>query len=86
MDQVADQITAEAPVPEMVERTSLTVGGEPSILMDGLTGVDIHRKVVMIHTDRLYTLMFTPWDDANENWTRIESLFGTVIDSFTFLP
>ncbi len=84
--QVAEMLMAEAAYPEKVVRTDLTVGGEAAIQLDGLTGVDIHRKVVLISGDRLYTLMFTPWDDTSESSAGIRDLYTTIIGSFVLLP
>ena len=86
VSEAADQIVAESSLTEKFERTSLTVDGEEAIMLDGLGGVDINRKVVIIHGERLYTLMFTPWDNTREGWAGVENLHDTIINSFTLLP
>jgi hypothetical protein len=66
-----------------IERTDLSIGGEQAVLMDGLPGQDIVRKVVVVHNDLLYTLSFTPWD---KNDTALVNLYTTIVNSFHFLP
>lgn len=66
-----------------IQRADLTIDGEPAVLMDGLPGQDIVRKVVIIHNDLLYTLSFTPWD---KNDTALVNLYNTVVNSLHFLP
>src|SRR3990172_6286099 len=88
--QLADRMIAdaEAVVPGIsIQRTSLTVGGEDAVVLDGLPGVASTRNIVVVHDDRLYALIFV-WPDAGDPLAveRTERLFTTVIDSFAFLP
>ena|GEM_PF-5556026 len=66
-----------------IEPTNLTVDGERAVLMDGLTGADPIRKLVIVHNDLLYTLSFTPWD---KNDTALVNLYTTILNSLHFLP
>jgi hypothetical protein len=66
-----------------IERTDLTIDGEQAVLMDGLPGQDIVRKVVIVHNDLLYMLSFTPWD---KNDTALVNLYTTIVNSLHFLP
>jgi hypothetical protein len=66
-----------------IERANLTIDVEPAVLMDGLPGQDILRRVVVVHNDLLYTLTFTPWD---KNDTALVNLYTTIVNSFHFLP
>lgn len=66
-----------------IQRADLTIDGEPAVLMDGVPGQDIVRKVVIIHNDLLYTLSFTPWD---KNDTGLVNLYNSVVNSLHFLP
>jgi hypothetical protein len=87
--QVADQIIADnqAAIPGIViQRSSFTISGEPAVALEGLAGVAASRKIFIVHANRLYTLMFIPWEETGEEWPRIKSLYDTIINSFTFLP
>ena len=87
--QVADAVIAdqEAAIPGIsIERSELTVAGEEAVALEGLSGVDSSRKVVIVHADRLYWLTFVPWDETREGWAGVETLHDTVMNSLTFLP
>jgi hypothetical protein len=84
--QIADEMIAGEPRPEVVDRSSLTVAGEEAVLLDGLVGVDLSRQVVLVHEDRIYRLMFVPWDETSDDHERVQVLYQTIIDSFDFVP
>ena len=46
------------------ERSEATVGGAPAVVLDGLPGQEITRRVLFVHEGRLYTLDFAPADPA----------------------
>jgi hypothetical protein len=86
LEQVADQIAADYAIPGMeVKRTVLTIGGEPAIMLDGLSGQDPNRQVVVIHGERLYHFYFAPMvAKESDVYKKVEALYQTVIKSFTF--
>jgi hypothetical protein len=84
--QIADEIIAEEPVPEVIEFASLTLGGEDAVVLDGLGGQAASRRILIVHADRLYELWFIPWDETGDEFARLETLYNMVINSFTFLP
>lgn len=84
--QIADEKTAELPYPDIIERVDRTVGGEEAVVVDGLSAVAASRNVFIIHADHVYDLMFIPWDEAEDEFATIETLYNTVVDSFTFVP
>ena len=81
--EVADAEIASLGPDFKIERTDLTIDGEPAVLMDGLPGQDIVRKVVVVHNDLLYTLSFMPWD---KNAAAMVNLYTTIVNSLHFLP
>jgi len=88
-DQIADEAIAdaEAVIPGIgIRRTGATVSGESAVVLEGLPGVASSRNVVVVHDGRLYELIFVPWDETGEDFARIESLYETIIHSFSFLP
>jgi hypothetical protein len=48
--------------------------------------VDVLRKVVIVGNGQAYILTFIPWNHTREEFPRLEILYNTVINSFTFLP
>lgn len=86
VEQVADQLIADYSVPGLeVKRESLVIDGEQAIRIDGLTGQDPNRHVVVIHNDRLYHLTIT-LQNTPDMLAQTEALYNTVIQSFTFHP
>ena len=81
--QVADAEIAFLGPDFNIQRMDLTIDGEGAVLMDGIPGQDIVRKVVVIHNDLLYILSFTPWD---KNDTAKVNLYTTIVNSLHFLP
>jgi len=88
VEQAADQLVADYSVPGMeVTRTPLTIDGEVAIMLDGLSGQEINRQLVVVHGNRLYHLMFLPMDKSQaEVFTKSEVLYNTLTRSFNFRP
>ncbi len=87
VEQVADQLIADYSVPGLeVKRVSLEMDGEQAIRIDGLTGQDPNRHVVVMHNDRLYHLTITLMQNTPDVLAKAEVLYNTVIQSFTFHP
>jgi hypothetical protein len=87
VEQAADQLVADYSVPGMeVTRGTLEIDQEQAIMVDGLTGEDINRQVVVVHNDRLFHMTFIPMQDSPEVNAQAEVLYNTVIQSFTFRP
>jgi hypothetical protein len=68
------------------ERSDAAVGGVPAVVLDGLPGQEITRRVLFVHEGRLYMLDFAPADPTADAFARMETLYGSVLDSFTLLP
>ncbi len=87
VDQVADQLVADYTVPGLeVKRLPLVIDQEQAIRLDGLTGEDVNRQVVVIHNDLLFHLTFAPIPDSQYGLAQAEELYNTAIQSFTFHP
>ena len=87
VEQVADQLVADYTVPGLeVKRVPLVIDQEQAIRLDGLTGEDINRQVVVLHGDRLYHLTFIPVQGSSDVTAQAEALFNMVIQSFNFRP
>lgn len=88
VEQAADQLVADYSVPGLeVTRTALTIDGEEAVVLDGLSGQDVNRQLVVIHEDRLYHLVFIPMDKSQaETYSQAQALYETVVRSFNFHP
>lgn len=88
VEQAADRVAEAYAIPgEEPQRVEITLDGEPAITLLGLTGQDLNRRVVVVHLDILYTLVFVEMDKNNpEIAAQVENLYNTVIQSFNFHP
>lgn len=80
---VADEIVAGFEGFE-ITRADTTVAGEPAIILDGLPGQDINRRVLFAHDDLLYEVYISPVDPADT--TAIDAFAEGVLGSFAFIP
>lgn len=69
-----------------IARSSIHAGGAEAIVLDGLPGQEMNRRVIFTHDGLAYNLMFSPTghDDSDVS-ARMETLYETVLDSFTFI-
>jgi len=88
LKQAADQIVQVYAIPGMEPiREPLTIDGEAAIMLDGLSGQDPNRQVVVLHNDTLYRLFFIQMNkNQPEAYAQSETLYRTVIQSFNFRP
>lgn len=70
-----------------IEQTMTIVGGEAAMILDNLPGQDINRRVLVVHADRLYSMMFVPSDpERAQAYAEMETVFGPLLNTFQFLP
>jgi hypothetical protein len=82
-DEIADQIVADLGSGGEVERSSITLGGETAVRLDGLPGQDTSRRIIAVHEGQQYTLTFSPLNtDAGVG---LETLYTQIVDTFTFV-
>jgi len=88
LEEAADQIAGVYAIPGVEAiRQPLTIGGEAAIMLDGLSGQDPNRQVVVLHNDRLYKLYFIQMNKNQPKlYAQAETLYNTVIESFNFRP
>jgi hypothetical protein len=84
--QVADGQIAEAGAGFNITSSEILIDGKQAVVVDGLPGPDSWRKVFIVDSDRLYTLLFLPWAPNIEVFAQLEELYAAVIDTFHFLP
>ncbi len=63
----------------------LMLDGVPANQFDQVPGQDLSRQVVLVRNGRLYTLTFIPDDPAADAYAEMQTLYDTVMDSFSFL-
>ena len=71
--QIAEEMIAEHPRPEIVKRVNLIVDGEDGVLLDGLSAVAASRNVLIMHRGHLYDLTFIPWDESADAFAESRS-------------
>ncbi|MFN8469932.1 MAG: hypothetical protein U0X20_30535, partial [Caldilineaceae bacterium] len=77
---ITDQMMADyVPVGTDVTSQTLTIDGEQSVLLDNLPGQDFNRRLVVMHNNMVYSLMFMPLSPE------AEPLYQAVLDSLRFL-
>jgi hypothetical protein len=70
-----------------VGRWTLTVGGEPAVVLDGMPGQDLQRRVYVVHDQTLYVLAFMPTRSENKAASdQMEALYTTVTSSWAWSP
>ena len=70
-------------LPWTIERSGLTLGGEPAERLEPIPGLGSSRIVMALHGDQLYTLRFGPLEQELAK-PDLEALFQTVTGSFAF--
>lgn len=81
--EVAESLAAEFAAIGDVALEEIGLDGEPAVLLDGLPGQDTNRRLIAVHDDQLYNLLFSPLGEPTGDGT--ESLSQQVVDSFTFI-
>lgn len=70
-----------------VGRWTMTVGGEQAVVLDGMPGQDLTRKVYVVHQGTLYILTFTPTLSENTPASeQMEALYAAVTSSWAWSP
>jgi hypothetical protein len=83
---IADQIAESFP-DAGIQRTEMTLGGQPAVRLDGVPGQDLSRVVVAVYNERLHQLTFRPLlegDDAR--MAELDALYDAVTSSYAFDP
>jgi hypothetical protein len=70
-----------------IVRSTLVLGGEPAVVLDGMPGQDLQRRVYVVRQPTLYVLAFMPTRSgdqaANEE---MEKLYASVTGSWSWAP
>ncbi len=88
-DGLAGEVMAGVQGVEGIERVyGLMIGGETQVqVIDHLPGEELYRLVLVVHDGQLYRLTFTPSDhNLGPLFDEVDRLYGSLTNSFTFLP
>jgi len=70
-----------------VGRWTVTLGGEPAFILNGMPGQDLQRRVYVVHQQTLYVLAFMPTRSENQAaGDQMEALYTTVTNSWAWSP
>jgi len=86
VEEIADKdMTFETGVD--VDRWTVTLGGEQAVVLDGMPGQDLQRRVYVVYQQTLYVLSFSPTrlENTAEN-DQMEVLYTAVMSSWAWSP
>lgn len=70
-----------------VDRWNITIGGEQAVVLDGMPGQDLQRRVYVVHHKTLYILAFMPTQSATSAVKdQMEALYTTITNSWEWSP
>jgi hypothetical protein len=85
-EKIADQDMTSA-TGLNVGRWTLTLDSEPAVVLDGMPGQELQRRVYVVHQQTLYVLAF--WPTRSENKAaggQMETLYTAVTNSWAWSP
>ncbi len=70
-----------------VGRWEVTLGGEQAVVLDGIPGQWLQRRVYVVHQQTLYVLVFWPTRSENKAASvQMETLYAEVMNSWAWSP
>jgi hypothetical protein len=83
---IADQDMTASGIPS-VGRSFMTLDGEQAVVLDGMPGQDLQRRVYVVHDQTLYVLAFMPTRTQNKAaGDQMEALYTAVTNSWAWSP
>ena len=83
---IADQDMTAAGLPS-VGRSFVTLDGEQAVVLDGMPGQDLQRRVYVVYGQTLYVLGFMPTlSDSQAAVDQMEVLYTAVMNSWAWSP
>jgi len=83
---IADQEMTFAPGLD-VGRWTVMIGGEQAVVLDGMPGQELQRRVYVVHQQTLYMLGFWPVHSENKAASdQMEALYTAVTSSWAWSP
>ncbi len=85
-EKIADQDMTYA-ADQSVGRSTMTLGGEQAVVLDGMPGQDLVRRVYIVHQQTLYILTFSPTRSEDKAASdQMEALYAAVTSSWAWSP
>ncbi len=70
-----------------VRRSTIMLGGEPAVVLDGMPGQDLQRRVYVVRQPTLYVLAFMPTRSQDQGVSaQMETLYAAVTGSWAWSP
>lgn len=70
-----------------IGRWPLTLGDEPAVVLDGVPGQELQRRVYVVHQQTLYILAFWPTRSDNKAaGLQMETLYAAITESWAWAP
>lgn len=67
--------------------SGVTLGGEQAVVLDGMPGQDLQRRVYVVRDESLYVLAFMPTrSDDQATSDQMEALYAAVMESWSWSP
>lgn len=67
-------------------RSTVMLGGEEALVLDGMPGQDAVRKAYIVHEGKLYTLTFSPYRSENTTANaQMETVYASVTSSWVWM-
>ena len=91
-EEIADEdkqyaVTQQGVPNENLDRWMLSLGGEQAVVLDGMPGQELQRRVYVVHQQTLYVLAFWPIRSENKAaGDQMEALYTTVTNSWVWSP
>jgi len=83
---IADQEVTFSPGLDL-DRWTVTLGGEHAVVLDGMPGQELQRRVYVVHQQTLYMLGFWPVRSENQAASdQMEALYAAVTGSWAWSP
>ncbi len=85
-EEIADQEMTYAAGLD-IDRWTVTLDGDQAVVLDGMPGQDIQRRVYSVHQQTLYVLAFMPTRSENPAvFDQMETLYDAIINSWAWFP
>ena len=69
----------------VVDLWNLTLDGEPAVVLDGMPGQDLQRRVYVVHQGTLYVLAFMPTRSQDTAaYDQMETLYNAITSSWVW--
>jgi hypothetical protein len=83
---IADQDMTAAGLPS-VARSFVTLDGEQAVVLDGMPGQDLQRRVYVVRDQTLYVLAFMPTRSTDQAASdQMEALYAAILGSWKWSP